>query len=143
MFLCKEKEDKKYTWSEILTVEHLKKWNQEGNTMKKMAKKILLGYMIISCTIGVAGCFNSTNNDRNREVEENIELNQKRTDIETLKKWFPKLEGMESAEWEAEVLGQSDDNSVPGPSSYRACGCAACRRAFRRGSRCRTQCRRC
>ena len=35
--------------------------------------------------------------------KEKIEMTNPRTDIEILQKWFPNLEGIESAVWETEV----------------------------------------
>ena len=44
-----------------------------------------------------------------------------RTDIEILQKWFPNLEGIESAVWEVKELSNSASR-IPGPSAFWAKG---------------------
>lgn len=44
-----------------------------------------------------------------------------RTDIETINKWFPNLKGVQEVLWEGEILG-SDNSDVPGPSTIHARG---------------------
>ena len=53
---------------------------------------------------------------------EEYEMGEKRTDIEILQKWFPYLDGIQSAEWEAEVLGANEEDGIPGPGAFHACG---------------------
>lgn len=89
--------------------------------MIRKIRKVLFCFMVIICGLGVAGCQKQTDGDRMLEEVEN-KVNQKRTDIEILQKWFPNLKGLESAEWEVVVLGENEVSSVPGPSAYRACG---------------------
>ena len=49
------------------------------------------------------------------------EMENPRTDVQTINKWFPNLIGISEALWEGEVLG-SDESEVPGPSAIHACG---------------------
>ena len=44
-----------------------------------------------------------------------------KTDTGVLKKWFPNLEGIESANWEVKVLS-SNSGRVPGPSAFQSKG---------------------
>lgn len=56
------------------------------------------------------------------ERSEGQKVEQIRTDAEILKRWFPNLKGIQSAEWEVEVLGSNEQSMVPGPGAFRACG---------------------
>lgn len=85
-------------------------------------KPIFFMGIFLSIVFGINGCGSNTSVDvRNESVEENAMI-QKRTDIETLQKWFPYLSGIQSAEWEVEVLGSNEQDAIPGPGSFRACG---------------------
>ena len=45
-----------------------------------------------------------------------------RNDLEHIIKWFPKLEGVESAEWEIRADGQGKFTELPSPGTYTASG---------------------
>lgn len=80
--------------------------------MKKKIIRIAIIYVLLIAVVLVIVLKNGG---------EKVEVCKQRTDIEILQKWFPNLEGIESAVWEAEVLG-ADSNGVPGPGTYEARG---------------------
>ncbi len=76
--------------------------------MKK--SRIIMAFLIIGITTQL-GCTNTS-----EDQEENVVVETVKTDTESLKEVFPNLEGIESTEWEYELM--TIEGRAPGPSDY-------------------------
>lgn len=81
-----------------------------------LKKNILLVVLIIVCITNLFGCTNSRELENEVASTENAKIENVKTDMDTIKKWFPNLEGAESTEWEGGNL--TERSSTPGPSDY-------------------------
>ena len=88
--------------------------------MIKLKNKIYSIILVLFC-IGVVGCIKQIENNKDTKLTQNEPSYNIRTDMETLQKWFPSLQGIKSAEWKVDILGENK-YKVPGPSSYHAYG---------------------
>ena len=81
-----------------------------------LKKNILLVILIIVCITNLFGCTNSRELENEVASTENAKIENVKTDMDMIKKWFPNLEGAESTEWEGGNL--TERSSTPGPSDY-------------------------
>ena len=84
-------------------------------------KNRIYGIILVLFCLGVVGCTKQIESNKDTKLIQNELSYNLRTDIETLQKWFPSLQGIKSAKWKVDVLGKNESR-VPGPSSYRAYG---------------------
>lgn len=86
-----------------------------GNRDMIFMKRFVFGLLFIMIAVTCLGCSGAT-----RDSSEIVEIENPRTETDTLKDWFPNLQGIESAEWELKVYGTQ--SSVPGPTDYQIKG---------------------
>lgn len=103
-----------------------RKWNTTEDCIEGKINSVKSKYFIILIwlliSFNISGCTNRNSVEFKKDNVEENGMSQKRTDIETLQKWFPCLNGIQSAEWETEILGSNEQEQIPGPGTFRACG---------------------
>lgn len=78
-------------------------------------KKILASILFIILSITCMGCSLSS-----ADSGETVDIENSRSEIDTLKEWFPDMQGIESAEWE--LVTVTTQGRMPGPSDYQIKG---------------------
>lgn len=60
--------------------------------------------------------------DKEMDITEETNMENVRTDLDQITKWFPNLEDIQAAQWEIIMDDEGDYKDLPAPGSYAASG---------------------